>query len=168
MSNSPIYDFEAAEYDAPNEEPHEETSTDPNVSSPNKSMKEATKQMSTEKCQPMFEYLPSEIKLLVFRYLPNVASLRALVHASPHCHQVYRSTRNQSLTTSILRTLASRNFGFETPTRYLLVSLYSNEIPNVFLGDAIRQVYAQNHAKNPGFLVVEQCRASLDIKNSAR
>ena len=36
MSDSLIYDFGASENDAPNEEPHEETSTDPNVSSPNK------------------------------------------------------------------------------------------------------------------------------------
>ena len=131
-------------------------------------MKEATERMPTEKWRPIFEYLPSEIKLLIFQHLPNVAFLRALVHASPHCHQVYRSTRNQSLTSSTIRTLASRDLGFETPTRYLLVHPYSNKIPNNFLGDAIRRVHAQNRSKKPIGSAVEQCLALSGVKDSAR
>ena len=118
--------------------------------------------------RPVFEYLPSEIKLLIMRQLPDIASLRSLVFASPHCHQVYRSTRNETFTASTLRTLATRNLLFETPTKHLDILLYGNETPGDLHVNAIHQVYAQMYAKQTVCLEIKQCLALLCIEDCAR
>ena len=122
----------------------------------------------TQPCLPRLEYLPNEIKLMISHQLPDAASLRALVHASPQYHQVYRSTRNETFTIVTLRTLASRNLGFETPAKHLDIMLYGNEEPSKFLLDTINQVYSHIYAKETICLNVKQCLSLLCIKHAVR
>ena len=42
------------------------------------------------------EALPNEVKLIILQHLHNIESLKALVHASPAFHGLYRRTRGES------------------------------------------------------------------------
>lgn len=104
---------------------------------------------------------------MILHQLPDVASLRALVHASPQYHQVYRSTRGRTFTIATLRTLACRGLGLETPAKLLDIILYGNGVPGRSLLDIIHQLYYQICAKEAICLDVEQCLSLLCFKDAA-
>ncbi len=55
------------------------------------------------------EALPTELKLKILRQLPDLATVSAIVHASPACHQLYRLARVEILTRFTIEHLLNVN-----------------------------------------------------------
>ena len=52
---------------------------------------------------------PVELQLQILCKLSNMTGLSALIHASPHCHQIYLSFRDEILPIIVLRELEARD-----------------------------------------------------------
>lgn len=62
------------------------------------------------------ETLPAELKLSILRATPDIATLSAIVHASPTYHAIYLFAREECLTQATLKDLLVRyQGGFATP-----------------------------------------------------
>ena len=69
----------------------------------------------------VLDSLPTEIKILLLHQIPNVATLSALVHASPCYHSLYLALREEVLTSITFRELSARNVRIITPLSFAQV-----------------------------------------------
>lgn len=106
------------------------------------------------------ESLPTELKLWILREaIPDIATLAALVHASPSYHAVYLSTREKCLTDVTLRELSGRNIDILTPYSFVEVCTKGNRVTTKFLKSTIEHCYIQSQRKQKIKLSVGKCRA---------
>ena len=69
----------------------------------------------------VLDSLPTEIKILLLRQIPDVATLSAVVHASPCYHSLYLAVREEVLTAITFRELSARNVCIITPLSFAQV-----------------------------------------------
>ena len=69
----------------------------------------------------VLDSLPTEIKIVLLYQIPDVATLSALVHASPCYHSLYLALREEVLTCITFRELSARNVRIITPLSFAQV-----------------------------------------------
>lgn len=111
------------------------------------------------------EALPLEIKCMIFRHLPYIQTLSALVHASPAYHAAYVAFREQIFTRFTLLELQKRRINVLTPGSFLEVNTISDEIPNPLVKVAILACHEAVHAKKVVRLTIDQCLALLTLRD---
>jgi len=111
------------------------------------------------------EALPLEIKCIIFRHLPYIQTLSALVHASPAYHAAYAAFREQIFTRFTISELQKRRVNVLTPGSFLEVTTANNEIPNALVEIAILACHEAVHAKKVVRLTIDQCLALLTLRD---
>ena len=106
--------------------------------------------------------LSTELKVLILRQMPDVASLKAIVHASSQYHQVYLGMRESILTAVVRRMLDAKDLDLTIPYRY---KAWDGGIqrPDRDIYHAVETVHRQARSNQPVRLNVEQCRALLTL-----
>lgn len=111
---------------------------------------------------PAITSLSSELKVLILRQMPDVASLKAIVRASSQYHQVYLSMRERILTGVVLRMLDARSLDLTIPYKYKAWA-GNTQKPNRIIEHAAQTLRRQARSNQPVRLNVEQCLALLKL-----
>ena len=114
--------------------------------------------------------LPNELKAEILRQMPDIASLKAIVHASSQYHQIYFSMREIILTEVTIRTLAeeeSIRLDLRIPYQYKATTFGSQE-PDKTIAFAAQTVANQAQSKMPIRLSIEQCVALRLLSHANR
>jgi hypothetical protein len=111
------------------------------------------------------EALPLEIKCIIFRHLPYIQTLSALVHASPAYHAAYAAFREQIFTRFTILELQKRRVNVLTPGSFLEVNTVDNALPNPLVKIAILACHAAAHAEKVARLTIDQCLALLTLRD---
>lgn len=112
-----------------------------------------------------FEALPLEIKCLIFRHLPYIQTLSALVHASPIYHAAYAAFLELIFTRFTILELQKRRVDVLTPGSFLEVNTIGNEIPKPLVKIAILACHEAVDAKKVVRLTIDQCLALLKLRD---
>lgn len=111
------------------------------------------------------EALPLEIKCMIFRHLPYIQTLSALVHASPAYHAAYATFREQIFTRFTILELQKRRINVLTPGSFLEVNTVDNALPKPLVKVAILACHEAVHAKKVARLTIDQCLALLTLRD---
>jgi len=111
------------------------------------------------------EALPLEIKCMIFRHLPYIQTLSALVHASPAYHAAYAAFREQIFTRFTILELQKRRINVLTPGSFLEVNTVNNEVPSPFVKKAILACHGAAHSQKIARLSIDQCLALLRLRD---
>lgn len=111
------------------------------------------------------EGLPNKLKLWLMKVAPDVATLSALIHASPTYHAVYLSAREECLAKATICDLESRGIDVLTPHTFIEVSIRGNRHFNPVLKQAIEHCYraTQNNQTTKLKLSLRECRALVTL-----
>lgn len=104
----------------------------------------------------IMENLPSEIKLAILEQA-DFSSLRALVHASPSYHALYRSYRLRILTSCTLHHLQEKNFNLGPPSTWLKIAGRDADGVPTFKVPNCRFITVCQAKKAPSFEVTSMC-----------
>ena len=112
------------------------------------------------------ENLPVELKLDIFKRLPDMEDLKALVHASPACHQAYVGARKEIFTFVTLRTLEKRNIDIFKPALCVHVSFRYDARPPKGFAETLRRFWRCMKRGEIGRarLSVGECKALLGLR----
>ncbi|KAL8965415.1 MAG: hypothetical protein Q9183_003865 [Haloplaca sp. 2 TL-2023] len=114
------------------------------------------------------ESLPAEIKLNVLSLIPNVKSLRAIVHASPLYHATYLLAREKILTDITLQELQTRKINVTTRVDYAEVCVRGgggSTTPAGVLENAVQDIFNQLDRNTSIKLSAYQCTALLTLED---
>ena len=113
--------------------------------------------------------MPTEVKLMILRFCPDVRALSSLVHASPAYHALYTVYREEVLTTVTLQTLHQRNVRILKPMHAALVYLKGPDINFYMVEQAVQLCTQQLLQRVPTIkLSTEYCQALLNIQATKR
>lgn len=102
---------------------------------------------------------------MIFRHLPYIQTLSALVHASPAYHAVYAAFREQIFTRFTILELQKRRINVLTSGSFLEVNTIDNTVPNPLVKVAILACHDAVGARKIGRLPIDQCLALLTIRD---
>jgi hypothetical protein len=99
--------------------------------------------MATYPASNTLEALPQELKLNLLDQIPDVATLSALIHASPTYHELYAALREEILTSITLKELFAREIKLLPPSPFVEIRVYGLSKPREDLWHAIQSLYHQ-------------------------
>ena len=89
------------------------------------------------------EDLPTEIKVMILCQMPQLSSLRSIVHASPTYHQAYCGAREEVLHAMTVRTLQEHDIGLLDPWTAVHTLQYGSHTSSVERINEQLEKYAQ-------------------------
>ena len=116
----------------------------------------------------VLESVPTEIKLGILNSMPDVKSLRALVHASPLYHATYFLARDQVFTNATLLELQSRKINVTTRVDYAEICVRGGggmNTPDAVLETAVQDIFNQLDRNASIKLTLHQCIALLTLED---
>ena len=112
-----------------------------------------------------FVNLPSELKLMIMKHMPNVACLSNLIHASPEFWCCYKLAREDIFAAVTFQELKARGIVLDPSIRYLEVSLVnSNSFPHRYTHEAMQDIIHQLFAVKPVKLKIKECLRLLKLE----
>jgi len=99
--------------------------------------------MATHSTSNALEALPQELKLSLLHQLPDVATLSALIHASPTYHELYAALHEEIFTSITLKELSARDIKLLPPSPFVEIRVYGPWKPREDLWHAIQSLYHQ-------------------------
>lgn len=99
------------------------------------------------------EALPQELELGLLHQIPDVATLSALIHASPTYHELYAALREEILTSITLKELSARDIELLPPSPFVEIRVYGVSRPREDLWHAIQSLY---HQASPTHITADQ------------
>ncbi len=99
------------------------------------------------------EALPQELELGLLHQIPDVATLSALIHASPTYHELYAALREEILTSITLKELSARDIELLPPSPFVEIRVYGVSRPREDLWHAIQSLY---HQAGPTHITADQ------------
>jgi len=115
-----------------------------------------------------FEDLPVELSLMIFRHLPDITTLSALVHASPANHAAYAAHREGIFTNFTINELRNRDADITMPAAFVEVNTTDNEARKSHVKSGILTYHEAVQEHKNLRLTVEQCLALLAIRDVVR
>ena len=116
------------------------------------------------------ENLPVELKLNIFRYLDDTEDLKALVHASPACHQAYLGAREEIFTLLTFRVLQRERIDILKPALCVHVSFRHNAKPPKGFEKTLRFLWGcmKEGEIERARLSIGECRTLLGLTDCIR
>lgn len=114
------------------------------------------------------EDLPVELRVMVFHYLSDTATLSALVHASPAHHAAYVANREKIFTHFTIKKLEIGHADILKPASFIEVNTPDNEARRLYVKSAIPAYHQAVQEHKEPRLTVEQCLALLAVRDVVR
>lgn len=101
---------------------------------------------------------------MIIRRLPDIASLSALVHASPAYHALYAAHRERILTRFTVVELSNRSINVTQRASFLEVNVKGDGLPSPHIKTGILALHKALREQMMAQLSVEQCLALLTLR----